>query len=189
LVAKFLSFCAQLYTHNWCSFHPTCIRLILRSSLFSKLYTLLLLSLVQNPSSRVQISNTQRISDMAKKVIDYSMECIQKAANGSLHSFIQTMLHSLWAPSESLLQEKLRVFWLSILSKNVVFTMVYWWITTAFLLLFPYKKPLLFLQDFQACYLNQSQITNPTVLIVNCRGLSVPIWVAIMLSNSIQNQN
>ncbi len=36
-------------------------------------------------------------------------------------------------PSESLLQEKLRVFWLSILSKNVVFTMVYWWIMTTFL--------------------------------------------------------
>jgi hypothetical protein len=35
---------------------------------------------------------------MAKKVIDYSVECIQMAANGSLHSFIQTMLHFLWAP-------------------------------------------------------------------------------------------
>jgi hypothetical protein len=133
LVAKFLSFCAELYTHNWYSFHPTCIRLILRSSLFSKLHTMLLLSLVQNPSSRVQISNIQRKSHTAKKVIDYSVECIQKAANGSLHSFIQTLLHFLWAPSESLLQEKLRVFWLSILSKNVVFTIVYRWITTAFL--------------------------------------------------------
>lgn len=107
LVAKFLSFCAQLYTHNWYSFHATCIRLILWSPLFSKLHILLLLSLVQNPSSRVQISNIQTKSDMAKKVIDYSVECIQKAAIGSLHSFIQTMLHSLWAPSESLLQEKL----------------------------------------------------------------------------------
>lgn len=95
LVAKFLSFCAQLNTHNWYSFHPTCIRLILLSPLFSKLHTLLLLSLVQNPSSRVQISNIQRKSDMAKKVIDYSVECIQKPANGSLHSFIKTMLHSL----------------------------------------------------------------------------------------------
>lgn len=133
LVAKFLSFCAQLNTHNWYSFHPTCIRLILLSPLFSKLHTLLLLSLVQNPSSRVQISNIQRKSDMAKKVIDYSVECIQKPANGSLHSFIKTMLHSLWARSESLLQEKLRVFWLSILSKSVVFTMVYRWITTPFL--------------------------------------------------------
>lgn len=77
LVAKFQSFCAQLYTHNWYSFHPTCIRLILRSPLFSKPHTLLLLSLVQNPSSRVQISNIQRKSDTAKKVIDYSVECIQ----------------------------------------------------------------------------------------------------------------